>query len=280
MALNLFLHRQNEKPSDNLIVLVHGLGASDNTWIHDGVSWIDLFLTDDTFENLDVAEITYDTSHLANGVLALMGIKKIKVGLFGRFTVGKGPFTNIEILARELKREIDSKRIKQYKNVILMGHSMGGLVAIRYILEEFENNQPHNVKGMISLATPYNGSSRALYSQLIKSINKHAQIPSLEPNSNFLDGTIRLWQKHLDKMNLDFKFFFGTADNIVPENSAIPHIVSSKWTGGVPLPGDHSGILKVENHSSTNYIHVSETVKEIFEKDILLKKKELTNKET
>ncbi|QSX24158.1 alpha/beta fold hydrolase [Priestia megaterium] len=273
MALNLFLHRKNEKTSDNLIVLVHGLGASDNTWVHDESSWIDLFLTDDTFKNLDVAEIIYDTSHLANGVLALMGIKKIKLGLFRSFTVGKGPFTNIEILARELKREIDSKRIKQYKNVILLGHSMGGLVAIRYILEEFENNQPHNVKGMISLATPYNGSSHALYSQLIKSINKHAQIPSLEPNSNFLDGTIRLWQKHLDKMNLDFKFFFGTEDTIVPENSAIPHIVSSKWTGGVPLPGDHSGILKVEDHSSTSYMHVSETVKEIFEKDTLVKKK-------
>lgn len=62
---------------------------------------------------------------------------------------------------------------------------MGGLVAIRYILEELEHNQTHNVKGMISLATPYNGSSFALYNQLIKSINKHAQIPSLEPNSSF-----------------------------------------------------------------------------------------------
>ncbi|WP_377520073.1 alpha/beta fold hydrolase [Priestia megaterium] len=273
MALKLSLYRQKQKPSDNLIVLVHGLGASDNTWVHDGVSWIDLFLEDDTFENLDVAEITYETSHLANGVLALMGIKKIKIGWFGSFTVGKGPFTTIEILARELKREIDSQKIKQYKNVILIGHSMGGLVAVRYILEEFENNQPHNVKGMISLATPYNGSSHALYSQLIKSINRHAQIPSLEPNSNFLDGTIRLWQKHLDKMHFDFKFFFGTEDSTVPENSAIPHIVSSKWTGGVPLPGDHSSILKVEDHSSTSYMHVSETVKEIFLRDTLLKKK-------
>lgn len=275
MALNLFLHKQNETPSDNIIFLIHGLGAPDSTWIHDGVSWIDLFLTDDTFKNLDVAEITYDTSHLANGLLASMGMKKIKLGRFKSFTVGKGPCTNIEILARELKREIDSKKIKQYKNVVLIGHSMGGLVAIRYILEELENNQSYNVKGMISLATPYNGSAFALYSQLIKSINKHAQIPSLEPNSNFLDETIRLWQKHLDKMNLDFKFFFGTEDTVVPENSAIPHIVSSKWTGGIPLPGDHSGILNVENHSSTSYIHVSEAVKGIFEKDIVLKKKRI-----
>jgi predicted esterase len=275
VALNLLLHTKNEKHSENLVILIHGLGASESTWIQNGVSWIELLLTDDKFNDQDVAEITYDTSHLANGLLALMGIKKLKLGWFKSFTVGKGPFTTIEILARELKREIDSKKIKQYKNVLLIGHSMGGLVAIRYILEEIENNQTHNVKGMISLATPYNGSSFALYSQLIKNINKHAQIPSLEPNSSFLDETIRLWQKHLEIMNLDFKFFFGTEDTIVPENSAIPHIVSSKWTGGIPLPGDHSGILKVENHSSISYRHVSEAVKEILEKDIVLKKKKI-----
>lgn len=275
MALNLYLHKKNETYNDNLVVLIHGLGASDSTWNHDGVSWIDLFLNDDTFNSLDVAEITYDTSHLVNGLLASMGIKKIKLGNFKKFTVGKGPCTNLEILARELKREIDAKKIKQYKNVILIGHSMGGLVAIRYILEELENNQSQNVKGLISIATPFNGSSLALYNHLIKSINRHAQIPSLEPNSNFLDETIRLWQKNLDRMNLEFKFFFGTEDSVVSENSAIPHIVSSKWNGGIPLPGDHSSILNVENHSSTNYIHVSEAVKEIFEKDIVLKKKEI-----
>lgn len=275
MALNLFLHTKNETPSDNLVILIHGLGASDNTWVQDGVSWVGLFSSDETLKNLDVAEVTYDTVHLANGLLALMGVKKIKLGLFKSFSVGKGPCTSIDILARELKREIDSKKIKQYKNVILIGHSMGGLVAIRYILEESENNQHHNIIGMISLSTPYNGSSFALYSQLIKSINTHAQVPSLEPNSKFLDETIRLWQKHLDRLNINFKFYFGTEDTIVPENSAIPHIISSKWTGGIPLPGDHSSILKVKDHGSTNYFHISEAVKEIFERAITIKKKML-----
>lgn len=273
MALNLTLYKKNETPGENLVILIHGLGAPNNTWSNGEVSWIDLFLSDEAFSSLDVAEITYDTAHLANGLLSLMGIKTIKLGRFKSFTVGKGPCTTIEILARELKREIDSKKIKQYKNVVLIGHSMGGLVAVRYILEEFEHNQSHNVKGMISLATPYNGSSFALYNQLIKSVNKHAQIPALGPNSVFLDETIRLWQKHLEKMDIDFKFFFGTEDAVVPESSAIPHIVSSKWTGGIPLPGDHNTIVKVENHNSTSYSNVSEAAKEIFEKDIIVKKK-------
>jgi predicted esterase len=276
LALEVIFHQKEKIPSENLIILIHGLGASETTWVHNNVSWIDLFLTDPSIDSIDIAEVRYDTSHLANGLLALMGVKKIKISPFKKITVGKGPHTNLEILARELKREIDSTRIKKYKNIVLIGHSMGGLIAIRYILEEFEsNNQPNNIKGLISLATPYNGSSTALFSELAKVINRHAQIPSLVPNSNFLDEIIRLWQKHLDRMNISFKFFFGTNDNIVPENSAIPHIVTSKWTGGVPLPGDHSGILKVDDHNSTNYIHVSEVVKEILMKDIKEKKKNI-----
>ncbi|MEM5598112.1 hypothetical protein AAHB53_20400 [Niallia circulans] len=62
-----------------------------------------------------MAEITYDTFHLANGLLALMGIKKLKLGKFKSFSVGKGPFTTIETLARELKREIDSKKLSNIK---------------------------------------------------------------------------------------------------------------------------------------------------------------------
>ncbi|RLQ91336.1 alpha/beta fold hydrolase [Planomicrobium sp. Y74] len=221
MALNLYLHSDNEKNNDNLIILIHGLGASGSTWNQGETSWIELFLTDESCINSDVAEVTYNTSHLANGVLSQMGLKKIKLGLMKSITIGKGPFTTIKILAQELKREIDSKRIKRYRNVVILGHSMGGLVAVRYLLEELEHNQTHNIKGIITVATPYNGSSFALYSQLIKSINKHAQIPSLEPNSKFLDETIRLWQKHLDIISTDFKFFFGTEDRIVSENSAI-----------------------------------------------------------
>lgn len=275
MALNLNLYKRNEDNSDNLVILIHGLGASESTWNQGGVSWIDLLLTDDSLTGLDVAEITYDTSHLANGILSLMGVEKIKLGIFSNFTVGKGPFTTIDILARELKREVDSKRIKQYKNVVLIGHSMGGLVAIRYLLEELEHNQPQNIKGIISIATPYNGSSLALFGQLIRRINKNAQIPSLEPNSKFLDKTIRLWQKHLSVINTKFHFFFGTEDRVVSENSAIPIVVSSKWEKGIPLPGDHSSILKVVDHSSTNYIHISEAVCEIIESDLNFKKNEI-----
>ncbi|MEM5591627.1 hypothetical protein AAHH67_07400 [Niallia circulans] len=62
-----------------------------------------------------MAEITYDTFHLANGLLALMGIKKLKLGKFKSFSVGKGPFTTIETLARELKEKLTLKKLSNIK---------------------------------------------------------------------------------------------------------------------------------------------------------------------
>ncbi|MGM7432608.1 alpha/beta hydrolase [Bacillus pacificus] len=268
MALNLTLHKNSQyENNENLIVLIHGLGAPDDTWVNNNIAWKDLFLTDLSLPNTDVAVVVYDTAHLANGILSTVGVKRLRLGRIRKISIDKGPFTSVEILARELKREIDSNRIKTYKRVILVGHSMGGLIAIRYLLEEMEHKQNHNVKGFISLATPYNGSSSALYAGLIKSINKHAQIPALEPNSKFLDDTIRLWQKHLGNIKTDFKFCFGTNDEIVSESSAVPHTVSSKWTGGIPLPGDHSSILAIQDHESTSYISVSEFIKEVIQKE-------------
>lgn len=278
MALHPKIYRRNEgEISDTLIVLIHGLGAPDTTWTNGGFSWIDLLLTDVNIPNIDVAYITYDTAHLSSSILQVVGVKSLKVGFFKKISVNKGPFTSIKTLSQELKRELNTNRVKEYKRIILVGHSMGGLIGIRYLLEEVEHKESHNIKGFVSLATPYNGSSKALYAALIKNLNQHAQIPSLEPNSDFLDDTIRLWQKHLYDINTSYKFFFGTDDTIVTEKSAIPHIVSSKWTGGVPLPGDHSSILHVESHQSTSYVPISEFIKEIIEKEDIEKKKKLHN---
>jgi len=268
MALKLFLYQKHkERAGQTLVVLIHGLGASDTTWIGGKTTWKDLLLSDPNLLNVDVAIIKYDTAHLAMGLLKSMGVNSVNIGFLRKVSIGKGPFTDLKILAQELKRELNTNKSKEYDKIIIVGHSMGGLIGVRYILEELEHSEVLNVRGFISLATPYNGSNKALYNSLIKTIHKHAQIPSLEPNSIFLDETIRLWQKHKDQIDVRCVFCFGTNDNWVSQESSVPHIMSSKWRDSIPLPGDHSSILNVDNHSSSSYVVVSETIQNVINEE-------------
>jgi pimeloyl-ACP methyl ester carboxylesterase len=133
LALYLKVHNKIENEiSDSLVVLIHGLGAPNTTWISNEISWIDLLLNDTNLTSIDVANVTYDTAHLSLGILQAMGIKSLKLSFFNKISVSKGPFTTIETLSQELKRELNTNKVKEYKRIILVGHSMGGLIGIRY----------------------------------------------------------------------------------------------------------------------------------------------------
>lgn len=267
MSLRLIRYqRERDKAGKVLVLFIHGLGATDSTWINEKNDWMQLILTDQRLLETDVAVVKYGTSHVALGKLYRLYNwcpVKLKRYLFSKITFGKGPFTSIKKLAQELKRELNMEDIAIYEQILFICHSMGGLVGIRYILEEMERELPTKVSGFISLATPFNGSNKAVYHGLVKKIHGHAQIPQLEPNSSFIDDTMRLWQKNKDKMTVSCVFCYGTEDGWVTEESSIPHIVDDKWSDSIPLPGDHSSILSVENHKSIPYAVISERILKI-----------------
>jgi hypothetical protein len=60
-----------------LVVLIHGLGAPETTWISGDRTWKDLILTDNNLKGVDVAVVKYDTAHVAFGLLNTLGIKNV-----------------------------------------------------------------------------------------------------------------------------------------------------------------------------------------------------------
>jgi pimeloyl-ACP methyl ester carboxylesterase len=258
MALRL--HRSQEKKGRVLAVLLHGLGAPE-TWSE----WEPLLQGDPQLADVDVALVRYDTAHLVNGLLGgITGVLK----LFKReVTLSREQVTDIATLAQELKRELETRDYRHYEKIVLIGHSMGGLVGIHYLLQEIENNAPLRVGGYISLATPFNGAALAQYNKLLEWVNKNEQIQELRPNHDFLDLTIRLWQKHHagpEMSAVQFRFCYGQTDEIVEKNSALPHVVHSHWAGSTPLPGDHGGILSVaDGQQSLAYIQVRDHILDV-----------------
>ncbi|MBW7454875.1 ABC-three component system protein [Paenibacillus sepulcri] len=255
MSLNIELFCRNaNKQGRVLVLLIHGLGAPD-TWVMPGCDWRNQLLADPGLEEADVGIVKYETAHLISGLFGISGTYSI----MGRnITVRKNNVIAVGDLAQHLKTKLSTGRFKSYQKIVIAGHSMGGLVGMRYILNEFENHKNVNrIGGYISYATPFNGSSMADFHKLIKPVHKHNQIVQLEPNCGFLDDMIRAYSEHQDplRQQMMFNYCFGDKDPFVVKESAVPHTGRAHTYNEMrTLPGDHGTVLDLSaGILSTNY---------------------------
>lgn len=92
--------------------------------------------------------------------------------IFRKCSIGWG---NIEHIAKELVKYVRKIKNKGYRNIFLVGHSMGGLVCRMAELYLF-----HDITGIITLATPHHGTLQARLGKFTKSGRQ------MTPGSNFL----------------------------------------------------------------------------------------------
>lgn len=80
-------------------------------------------------------------------------------GYLQTISIGTPPWRNIETLTESLAKKVDELRIKlKVDKVVLVGHSMGGMIARNYI--QNRGGAAH-VYGMITLGSPHHGSKLA-----------------------------------------------------------------------------------------------------------------------
>lgn len=255
MSLDIELSNKVESQIGRiLVILIHGLGAPE-TWVTQRCDWRNQLLTDPDLNEVDVGVVKYDTAHLISGLFGITGTFRI----MGKdINVQKRNVISIEELAKHLKTKLSTGRFKNYQKIIIAGHSMGGLVGMRYILNEFEfQKNVSRIGGFISFATPFNGSSFADFHKLIKHVHNHNQIVQLEPNSGFLDQMTRTYSEYQDQLRqqIIFSYCYGDKDPVVSKESAVPHTGrANTYIEGKTLPGDHGTVLDISNGIySTNY---------------------------
>ncbi|WP_239696484.1 ABC-three component system protein [Paenibacillus oryzisoli] len=238
-----------------LVLFIHGLGAP-RTWVESGRDWSQLIKDDPELEGIDVGIVTYDTSHLISGLFGIEGEFEI---LGHRLSVSKDSPLSIQLLAQQLKTILNGYMYRKYEKIVVAGHSMGGLIGKRFILNEYlhRNDQLNRIGGFISYATPYNGSKFAQFHHIIKRFQKHTQIEELRSNCEFLDDMNRCFADAHQKLNSLFPsiYCFGVKDDVVEQGSAVPNMGhSSTYLQAQVLPGDHGSILDVPHgHQTTNY---------------------------
>jgi len=205
-----FIGAKKDRPF--LLLFIHGFIGGAETWLKSGnkKSILTYLEGDDQIrQQFDIAIYTYDTS-IFNGVQLVTNILR-----FFRLTKSRNRTNwDIETIAGELKSQVEVTA-KDYKKIIIVAHSMGGLVSKEYILRDIHNQNP-KVGLYISLAVPHGGSDLATIGKIV---TRHKQISDLAANNKFLKRINESWlrEKSLPKRI----YFCGNNDQIVNSVSSI-----------------------------------------------------------
>lgn len=219
-------------------------------------------------------------------------------GSIEKFTVYKDILSSLEILADEdtkiipfgydWRKEIIKdivpklhKRLESLKGeeVIIVAHSMGGLVTKSYIEWCKENNKSHGISKVITLATPWKGSPRA-YQVLKYGLKLKQYLPSIEvarklaqtfpsvyqllPSEQFCRELLYVrdseklynWSESFDQLYLNNDLILKNGKDL---NKSLYDFISPPWPSDIEhinMVGVTQGTLGIVNTNKlSKYIH-------------------------
>lgn len=231
-----------EKKQQNVILFVHGLKGGMETWAYDKNISFPVLLSEDVaiHDSYDVACFNYFTTFTN-----IYGKAKSWTAKLFQSTKKSRKNLPIKEIAELLSTEIQVN-LNEYQNIIIIAHSMGGLVSKACILKHLEENQFTPVKGFISLAVPHSGAKLANIGGLISS---NIQIKDLGLLSNIIDELTRDW---LHASNTpEAKYLYAANDQYVDKKSALA--IDSTKQDSMAVDEDHSSICKPKNDQETVY---------------------------
>ncbi len=243
-----------ELGNTNVILFVHGLTGSIDTWKSPEDDLFHQFLLEDDFirSNFDVAFFTYHSKIINLIDNAKNTVRSIFPSLFRS---KKSKNLSIVDIAKELTTDARF-RLANYQNVVVIAHSMGGIITKKFILNELANTGGTKVKLFLSLAVPHNGSNVANFGGLL---SNNIQITDLKPLSNETSKLNDEWLKASNKPVM--KYYHGLYDSIVPENSAIA--IDYEKQDVISCSHDHTSISKPLDNTDTVIISSKQFINEV-----------------
>ena len=245
-----FAKRDNKK---TLILFVHGFCGGEGTWTNEnGSSFGSLLCADkEVREHYDIAYFSYFT-RLLNLFAKTGSIRKIVTKWLRRPTDKTRKNVSIEEIGNLLRTEIRF-RLQSYDSLIIVAHSMGGLVTKSAIIKDIEENVPSKIKLFLSLAVPHLGAEGATFGRLV---SDNIQIEGLAPLNSHIHYINDRWLKA--PRTPITKYVYGVHDTVVKKTSAVP--VSKDRADAISVDEDHNSISKPDGLDSTIYLAVREIV--------------------
>ncbi len=213
-------------PSRTAVFFVHGFGSTaEKTWL----TALKLFLTDN-----DLSQISFFAYRYPTDKFSWQPWRRLP---------------GLGLLASGLSTEI-RLRSSSYNEIIVIAHSMGGLITRKMVVDEISSGKIPQIKRALLLATPNSGS--ALGSIVATVLPRYKQATALSFLSDEVEHLNDAWINLKVDEKVIFNFVAGGFDQIVSSNSV-------KSIPGRPLDDalieyGHSAITQCESFDSSNYI--------------------------
>lgn len=237
----------HQKPM--LGIFVHGFTGGSETWLNpSGLTFKTLLAAESEINpQFDFIEFDYYTKILSIFHTNFLQKTAGFLGL-GRSSVRYN--RPIKKLAQELQTFIQLNA-DTYEGIVLIGHSMGGLICKEVILTQVRGEAPEII-GYVSIAVPHKGSLNAM---LLSGVNTNAK--EITPLNEYNDELNNRW---IDKKNSlpDSLYLIAQHDQYVPSTSALPFN-----TKNFTLPHDHNTISKPIGPSDGSFKAVSKFISKI-----------------
>lgn len=244
------------------VVFIHGLTGGSETWKNSkDQTFGELLQEFDLGEHIEVHNFEYYTkivsifdSAIAKRIIGRIPILRNISYFQGRIQKNQP----IEQLAEQFSTWVRLE-LSHLDQVVLIAHSMGGLIAKEYILNFPSDGSPDTV-GYLSIAVPHKGS---LSAQLLKPINKNAEelVPLNEYTSRLNDKWV-----HRRPDTVECWYVIASNDECVDKESAIPGVVlkAHKFT----VPHDHLSVCKPEDSTDPVFKCAVRLLQKIIEKNL------------
>ncbi len=231
-----------------VIALIHGIGAKNPR--HYWSAFLDVLSNDETLQEFDFFVWKYPTH--VNLSWWKNFIDFIKEG------TPREAAPEIKLLGEQWKNTYDAQ-FRDYKEVILICHSMGGLVIKSWVIDVLQSSQSDRLDTLCHIsfyATPHNGAPITT----ITAWNK--QLKDMQLNSSFIDDVGRHWDERvvawkgrdicpeyrLNNRYIPHLVFVGVNDDVVPLYCATIRGMERKV-----IEGDHSQVIRPRDRDDTRY---------------------------
>lgn len=218
-----------------LIVFVHGLGGDPtSTW----GKFADLIKDDTALSGFESASYGFPTS-----LFRLPFAKKS---------------VKIQTLADALRTLLNT-RYPDRKDFILVCHSLGGLIARRYLIDEVKRKAKLRVRGVLLYGTPNSGAGLALVASRISW--RHNQLKQLCRDSDLLQDLNADWDILGVARQVAVRCVVGGLDNVVTEQSA-----RSSWGNqnvDVIADAGHIDLAKPRDATDLRYLVLRKFVRSV-----------------